>query len=112
MTDRAPYIGELRHRVTVERQDIVTVEGGSFRRSWSPITRAWAAITLKTSAAAVQAQRAIRRDLYDITMRGLPDVDEAARIRFGSRVFMVNGHRALDERGRFIIFSCEEVTAK
>lgn len=112
MTDRAPYIGELRHRVTVERQELLAVEGGSFTRSWSPIARAWAAITPLTSGHAVQAQRNIRRNLFEITLRGLPDVEEAARIRYGARIFIVTGSRALDERGRFVIFSCEEVIAK
>lgn len=108
----APWIGSLRHRVTLERERLTPGEAGSFDRDWEVIGIAWAAITPKSSRTSHERDRRLRRDRYEVTLRARRGFAEADRLRWGTETLAVTGCRAGDLAGRFLVLTCERETGR
>lgn len=108
----APWIGGLRHRVTLEREQLAPGDAGSFVRSFVVLGSGWAAILQKSSRTWHESQRRLRRDQYEVTLRARPGFAQADRLRWGDETLTVTGCRAGDMQGRFLVLTCERETGQ
>lgn len=105
-------IGALRHRVTLEREQLAPDEAGSFTRGFVTVAEAWAEIRQKASRDPSEGQRRLRRDLFEVTLRARPGLTHADRVRWKDETLKVTGCRAGDLEGRFLVLLCERDTAQ
>lgn len=108
----APGIGGLRHRVTLELEQLVPGEAGSFARNWEVLGSGWAAVVQKSSRTGHESQRRLRRDQYEVTLRARAGFAQADRLRWGNEILTVTGCRAGDMQGRFLVLTCERETGQ
>jgi SPP1 family predicted phage head-tail adaptor len=101
-------IGELRHRLTLERLVQTTDGAGGFQESWDVEATVWARLRPLSGGEGVDAGRLAGRHGYEITIRYRPGVDLSMRFRMGARVFEIVSMKNLGERGRWLRALCEE----
>lgn len=106
---RAPVtIGDLRHRVTIERAIRTPDGGGGATLTWQTIADVWAAIWTRTSDEGFTLDRVAGRATHDVWIRHRSDMAPDMRIRFGTRVFDVRGVIDVEDRGRWLKCPVEE----
>ncbi len=108
---KAPALGALRHRVTIEAPALLTDAGGGASETWMPIAEVFAEIVPASGREVVTADRISAEASHRITLRFRADVGPTARIRFGTRAFDILSVRNLNERNRWLVCDCKEETA-
>lgn len=108
---KAPVIGSLRRRLTLEAP-VETPDGaGGVARTWTTVVDLWAAV--EATGADSERDRADRRELagrYRVTMRWRDGVDGALRLRDGERILRIVGAADPDGGKRHLVVTVEEVT--
>ena len=102
-------IGELRHRITLEKLMATTNENGFEIEDWIEIKTVWAAVTnLKGKeffeAAAVQAQKTVK-----FTIRFLDGLDESMRVLFKGKIYNITFIDNIKYQNKFIEIKALEV---
>lgn len=101
-------IGELRHRLTLERL-VQTADGaGGFSESWAVEATLWGRLRPLSGSEAFGAGRLSGRHGYEITVRYRAGVDPSMRFRMGTRVFEIVSLENAGERSRWLRAICEE----
>ena len=105
--------GKLRHRVTIQRPpdpadpENQTAEGEP-TRPWDDLATRWASIEPKGGAESYQAGQVVATATHLVTMRYLAGVNEACRLKFGTRYLYVQHVARLEEREIWMELTCEE----
>ena len=103
-------IGALRHRVTLEAP-IDTPDGaGGFSRSFAPVANLWARIMPGGAREDFVEQRAEQSTNHVVTIRWRNDVTKDMRFLHRGRKLRIQSVFDPDERRRFLICQCEEIT--
>jgi SPP1 family predicted phage head-tail adaptor len=105
-----PHIGALRHHVTLEMPVDVFDEIGGFTRDFAPLARLWARIESQSAGQDFVAQRLEESRRHVVTIRWRSDVTNQMRFDFRGRKFAIRGVADSDERRRFLLCQCEELT--
>lgn len=101
--------GRLRHRVTLEREDLTPLAGGSAMRSHAVIAVAWAAITLLNAGEDALTARRIAAVRYRITVRRRAGLAAADRILWDGRVLRVTAcDDGIADAGILVFTAAEE----
>lgn len=95
-------IGELRHRVSIERVIRVSDSAGGATTTWELVAMVWAAIWTRSSDELVEHDRVAGRATHDVWLRYRAGIDPGMRIVFGARVFDIRGVIDQDGRRRFL----------
>lgn len=101
-------IGDLRHRVVIERAVRTDDGAGGATLSWETVAELYAAIWTRGSDESFALDRVAGRATHDVWMRHRADVTPAMRIRFGARVFDIRGAIDPDDRARWLRCPVEE----
>jgi SPP1 family predicted phage head-tail adaptor len=101
-------IGSLRHRIMIQQATETIADDGSTVQSWSNYKPTRAEIVPLNSSEAYVAQGITASVIHRITCRYVAGVVPKMRIKWGERIFEIEGVRDIDERGRFLIMNCEE----
>lgn len=103
-------IGDLRHRVTIQRPVPGRDERNQAITSWSDVGIVWAAV----EAVAGNESRAAEHDVgtvgYRVTIRHRAGITPAMRVLHAGRVLGVKAVLDRDGRRRWLELICEEVT--
>ncbi|MCW2307894.1 phage head closure protein [Rhodobium gokarnense] len=105
---RPPTIGELRHRLTLERPERTPDGAGGATVSWVTVADVWAAIA---PASASETEIAGRLDgvvTHRVTLRRRADLAGGMRLKAGTRVLKILVAHDPDERGRWTECLAEE----
>lgn len=109
MSPRAP-IGALRHRVTLEAPVDAFDELGGFTRAFASIAQLWARIETQSAGEGFVEQRLEESRRQLVTIRWRSDVTNQMRFDFRGRKLAIRGVADSDERRRFLLCGCEEIT--
>jgi SPP1 family predicted phage head-tail adaptor len=103
MTSALP-IGELRHRLTIERSS----QDADGETVWTPVDTVFAAIVPTSSGETTAGAAATGTASHRIEMRWRGDISSRDRLRDGDRIFRIVATRDLDERHRRLVVFAEE----
>ena len=96
-TDNELPAGELRHRVTFLKRQVV-VKSGITKEEWVPAFTCWAMVEPLASREYWQAAAVNREDEQRITLRFRRDVDNAMRVQHKDTVFQITSSINPNER--------------
>ena len=104
--------GVLRHRVTL--QQVAAVKGAGGRKDETPtdIATVWASIRPSAKSLQTRADKLEFATTHEIRTRYSAPYKDARRIVEGNRVYIVQSVINVDERGRWLVFRCEEGSAE
>lgn len=95
-------IGDLRHRITIQKKTITTDSMGGALETWKDIKTVWAAVTNLHgreyfAAAATQAENTVK-----FTIRYSPGLDTTMRILFRGKPYDITAIDNIKYQNRFI----------
>lgn len=102
-------IGELRHRIIIQKQEITTNENGFEEEEWVDYKIVWAGVNNLYGkeyfeAAAIQMENAVK-----FTIRYLAGLDATMRILFNHRQYNIISVDNIKYNNRFIVIQGVEV---
>jgi len=103
-------IGELRHHVTLEAPVDAPDGAGGFARSFTPIANLWARIAPSGAREDFVEQRAEQATTHIVTIRWRDDVTKDMRFVHRGRKLRIQSAIDPDERRRFLVCQCEEIS--
>lgn len=101
-------IGDLRHRVSIERSVRAADGGGGAVITWLHVADVWAAVWPRTAAEELTLDRVAGRATHDVWIRHRAGVAPEMRLRLGARTFDIRGVLDIEERGRWLKCIVEE----
>jgi SPP1 family predicted phage head-tail adaptor len=107
---RRPTIGALRNRVTIEAPADAPDGAGGFTRSFAPLAQVWAKIDPVSARDQFVEQRQEQSTTHVVTIRWRSDVKSQMRILHRGRKLLIQSVIDRDERRRFLICECEEIS--
>lgn len=82
-------IGQMQHRVTVEKPIHRMDSQGGYVDTWEPVCTVWAQIQPLEGRELIEAMQVVWHVSHKIYMRYNPLIDAGYRIRYGDRVFNI-----------------------
>lgn len=101
-------IGELRHRVLLQRRSEVADAGGGISSGWTDIAELWAEILPLAGSERVLAMRVQPVQNFLIRLRYREDITPADRLLSGLRVLNIRSVKNVNERNQWLECRCEE----
>ena len=101
-------IGDLRHRITFEKE--VKVPDG-FKGNvitWQPVCVVWASVEPLSSKEQFYAHQIQAETTHKVRIRYRPDVTEAMRILHRERVLLIEGIQDVNEWRQVLEIACRE----
>lgn len=105
-----PRVGALRHRVTLEAPIDAPDGAGGFSRSFVPVADLWARIAPGSAREDFVEQRAEQATNQVVTIRWREGVAKDMRFVHRGRKLRIQSAVDPDERRRFLICQCEEIS--
>lgn len=102
-------IGDLRHRVVLQKKEITVDELKQQTENWTDIASVWAAIEPLSGREYFAARQLNEEVSVKITIRYRDDVTSDNRLVFNNKVFEVLSVIDPRERGKTLILMCREV---
>jgi len=103
-------IGELRHRVMLQRKTIVTDALLQQTEVWEDVATVWAAVDQLSGREYAAARQTASEATVKVTVRYRPDVAADMRVLYGNRIFEVSWIADPKEQHKTLILYCSEVT--
>ena len=105
--------GMLRHRVTIQRQEIVFGKFGAplHDKVWENVATVWASLEAMSGREFFASQQAQSEVTQRIPIRYRPDVTADMRVIHNGKVFNI-GAPLPDNRGRELVLMCREVSCE
>jgi SPP1 family predicted phage head-tail adaptor len=106
---KAPVkIGDLRHRVVIERGVRTSDGGGGSTIEWQTVAEVWAAIWSRGAGEGFTCGRVAGTATHDVWIRYRADVQPDMRIVYGERVFDILGAIDVEDRAAWLKCPVEE----
>ncbi|MFV9511809.1 phage head closure protein [Tepidibacillus sp. LV47] len=104
-------IGDLRHRITLQKQATITDADGFTTQQWQDVATVWAAVENLYGreyweAAAIQAEKTVK-----FTIRYRPDVDQTMRIVFRGQVYEITAIDNIKYRNEYMEIKAVAINA-
>ena len=105
--------GMLRHRVTIQRQEIVFGKFGAplHDKVWENVATVWASLEAMSGREFFASQQVQSEVTHKVTIRFRPGVAADMRIVYGGRVFGIVAPLP-DNRGTRLVLMCREVSCE
>jgi SPP1 family predicted phage head-tail adaptor len=103
--------GTLRHSIVLQSPTGTLDSFGERNTTWNDVATVRASINPITTREQFLAQQAQSSVTHKVTVRygsEISTIDSSWRVLFGSRVFVIQGIRNIDERNKTIELLCEE----
>ncbi len=107
----ATLIGAMRQRVTLEAPVDAPDGAGGFTRTHATLASLWARIEPVEAHDDFIEQRQEQQTTHRVTIRWRSDVAQPMRFDFHGRKLLVLSAVDPDERRRFLVCRCEEISA-
>ena len=104
--------GELRHRVTIQRQLVPGKDDlNADIIEWADIATVWAAVEPLTGREYFAAQQVNAEITVRVRIRYLAGVNSSMRVKFGARYFYIEAPPInINERNRELVLMCKEAS--
>ena len=99
-------IGDLRHRVTVERPLRTSDEGGAADITWQVVALVWAKVEGRGGQEPVRADTTVARGVTNITIRFRDDIDATMRIAHAGANYEIVSVTDADGHRRWLTCTC------
>ena len=106
---RAPFIGVMRQRLTLDAAIESSDESGALQTVWQPAGDVWGQVTPLSGSERFLAERQEEAVTHRILIRWRPGIESGMRFRLGARTFLIRSAFDPDERQRVLICRCEEI---
>ena len=105
--------GSLRHRVTIQRQELVFGKFGAplHDKVWENVATVWASLEAMSGREFFASQQVQSEVTHKVTIRFRPGVAADMRIVHGGRVFGIVAPLP-DNRGTRLVLMCREVSCE
>ena len=105
--------GSLRHRVTIQRQELVFGKFGAplHDKVWENVATVWASLEAMSGREFFASQQVQSEVTHKVTIRFRPGVAADMRIVHGGRVFGIVAPLP-DNRGTRLVLMCREVSGE
>lgn len=112
MAKQSDIASRLRHRITLEKMQLISTEGGQFIQNWQVIDTVWAEIVPSSSGGESLFGEQLEAPVsHRITLRYRADVDAQMRVAFGERIFNIRKVFSPEERRETLVMLAEEHVA-
>lgn len=98
-------IGELRERVTIQKQELAPNGSGGTYGAWSDLITTWAKVTRLEGIRTAQAEQLLFNRPYKITMRHRIDFSVMERLKIVHRGVDIILHSVMDEDFRQRVYT-------
>lgn len=101
-------IGQLRHKVTIQKQEGGTNDGGgNITPNWVEVATVWAEVK-PNAFEKTFANQSMQQTTHTVKMRYRADIKISMRILFKGRILNIKYLTNTDERNRELVVSCLE----
>lgn len=101
-------IGQLRHRVTIQKKNGGTNDGGgNITPNWENVATVWAKVE-PAAFEKVQAGQSVQQITHTVTIRYRADLTATCRLVFNGRILDIKYITNTNERNREMVISCLE----
>jgi SPP1 family predicted phage head-tail adaptor len=101
-------IGDLRHRIELQKPKNTADNMGGFTVTWGTMTTIYAAVWPVSAKELIQAKENKMTITHRIRIRYRDDIKSSWRIKFGVRYFDIESIINPDERNRTLELLCKE----
>jgi len=101
--------GDLRHRVTIQRNEPVTDSFGTETEQWVDVVTVWASVEPLSGREFFQSQKENAETTVRIKMRYRSGITSDKRVKFGDNVYEINAVIDIDERHIELHLMCREL---
>ncbi|BER92691.1 phage head closure protein [Atrimonas thermophila] len=102
-------IGELRHRVTIQRLNRVPDGMGGYEEQWQDVVSLWAKVEPLKGRERFVAQQAQSEVTHRITTRYYSGIEPQMRVVYRNRNFDIEVVINVDEKNEWLELQCVEV---
>ena len=107
----AVAIGSLREQIVIQQSAPTKDAIGGTIEGWSSLATVWARVEPMSAGEQYRRQQIQANAQWKVTIRWRGDINSKHRIVWGTRVFQVKGVTNADERKRFLVLACDELSA-
>jgi SPP1 family predicted phage head-tail adaptor len=100
--------GKMRHKVTIQRRQLVRDEGGGFAQGWADDVTIWAQVKPATATAVIIANQPQQQVTHDVKIRYRSDLTKKDRLTYRGRILEIEDIVNEDELGKFLRITCIE----
>ncbi|MBN2909153.1 phage head closure protein [Polycladomyces sp. WAk] len=104
-------INDLRHRVTLQKKNVIKDSEGLVTETWIDVATVWAAVEPLRGREYFEAAVVNAENIVRIRMRYRDGVKPDMRVIYSGRIFNITSVIDIDERHREMHLMCREVTA-
>jgi SPP1 family predicted phage head-tail adaptor len=101
-------IGDLRHRLNLERPARTSDNAGGFTKTWQHVVELWAQINPVSGRESLRKKRNTSRITHEIIIRYRKNILPTMRFTKGSRTFEILAILNEDEQNHWLKCHCEE----
>lgn len=102
-------IGDMPHRVSIERRVIERQDDGSMLPTWQPVQSCWAKVEPLKGSEFWFAQQTSTEISHKVTMRFIVGCSTKDRLVFRGRILHIKQVRNIDEKNLVTQLMCREV---
>ncbi|GIW49202.1 MAG: head-tail adaptor protein [Caloramator sp.] len=102
-------IGDLRHRVTLQKLEMVQDSYGQPTETWTDVATVWAAVNPISGREFFQTETINSEVTHKILIRYMQGVKPAMRIKFKDRIFNILYVINFEERNETLQLMCKEL---
>lgn len=101
-------IGDLRHKIAIEREQMTLDGMGGSTKTWEVIGSPWSKIKPMRGGERLQAMRIEATVSHIITIRYNPSYKASDRVNYGGRIMQIRAVINVEERNKWIELYCDE----
>lgn len=101
--------GDLRHRITLQRLEMVQDSYGQPTETWSDVVIVWAAVNPISGREFFQAETINSEVTHKILIRYRQGIEPAMRIKFKDRIFTIISVINFQEKNEALQLMCKEL---
>ena len=105
-------VGDFRHKVSLQRKDIVSDGVGGSTVAWTEYATPWTKITPKTGGEKVYLNRLNASGLSTVVMRYRSDISESDKLVYRGNEFQIRSIINVEERDRYTELTIERGVAQ
>ena len=91
-------IGPLRHRVDIEKENLIEGDFGGEAKTWDAVATVWAAVKTPSAGEVARSGGFLDQKSIMLDIRYRSDVEQGQRISWDGRIFHIQ--TAIDKEGR------------
>lgn len=102
-------IGDLRHRITLQKLEMVQNAYGEMTETWTDVSTVWASVNPISAREFFQAETVNSEITHKILIRYRENVKPSMRVKFKDRIFFIQSVINFNEKNEALQLMCKEL---